>query len=203
MTNDQHCLLLVEVERGAEGSTGWTLRVYSQIRLGVIQLLARWIASAQNCPSVRAAATDAEVLLQVAGIVASAAPPDSSDGGGALSSAEQAVLSGGLSADERETVLSGQPVTAGIGAVFVHDAQRLLAVAASVAAMSAEALQAQVPTAVPSQRCATLLSCPARASHDYAAATASKEAAEVVEMTVRVGAQFLLKWGKHSLHVLR
>lgn len=115
-----------------------------QIRLGAVQLLARWIASVHNFPPVEAAGADAEVLSQLADVAVRVAPPVSSDGGTALSSAEEAVLVGGLSSDERQSFLLGQPVTAGIGAVFVHDGQRLLAVAASVAALSAEALQAQV-----------------------------------------------------------
>ena len=101
-------------------------------------------------PPARAADTDAEVLAQLAdGITSFAVPDGSSDDSTstALSPAEQAVLSGGLTPDERQAFQSGQPVTAGIGALFVHDGQRLLTVANSVAALTAEALQAQVPAA--------------------------------------------------------
>ncbi len=123
-----------------------------QVRLGVVQLLARYIASTNAYPSARAADTDAEVLAQLAdGIASVAVPEGSGDGGGnsaALSLTEQAVLSSGLSPDERQAFRSGQPITAGIGALFVHDGQRLLTVANSAAALTAEALQAQVLTIV-------------------------------------------------------
>ena len=115
-----------------------------QVRLGVIQLLARYIASADGNPPVRAADTDTEVLAQLADDITRVAAPEGSSDSAALSPAEQAVLSGGLSPDESQAFLSGQPVTAGIGALFVHDGRRLLTVANSVAALSAEALQAQV-----------------------------------------------------------
>ena len=128
---------------------------HMQVRLGVIQLLARYISSTDDKPPVRAADTDAQVLAQLADGITSVAMPEGSDDEGnsaALSPAEQAVLSGGLNPDERQAFRPGQPVTAGIGALFVHDGQRLLTVANSVAALSAEALQAQVPAAVSRQR---------------------------------------------------
>ena len=118
------------------------------------------MASVPSYPEIRAADTDAEVLAQLADALITVTVDSEDDdgghgdngiegtsnGGGRYSSAEVAVLSSGFSADEREAFLSGQPVTAGMGAIFVHEAQRLLAVAASVAALSAEALQAQVLT---------------------------------------------------------
>jgi len=117
---------------------------HMQARLGVIQLLARYIASVDAYPPVRAADTDAGVLSQLADGIANVAVPEGSSNSAALSPAEQAVLGSGLSPDERQAFLSGQPVTASIGALFVHDGQRLLTVANSAAALTAEALQAQV-----------------------------------------------------------
>jgi histidine ammonia-lyase len=50
----------------------------------------------------------------------------------------------GLSADERAVLQSGQPVTAGVGTLVVQAARQLLSAANPIAALSAEALQAQV-----------------------------------------------------------
>ena len=127
-----------------------TLILHEQVRLGVVQLLSRWIALAPQHPLVAAATTNADVLTQLADSLTSLPAADSGAAGvdgSAPTSAEQAVMSRGLSEDERRAFLTGQPVTAGIGALFVHDGQRLMVLAASAAALSAEALQAQVPSA--------------------------------------------------------
>jgi hypothetical protein len=144
-----------------------------QVRLGVVQLLSRWIALAPQHPPVGVASANAKVLTQLADSLTDL-PAAGSGGAGSggdaatMTSAEQAVLSSGLKEDERTVFLTGQPVTAGLGALFVHDGQRLMAVAASVAALSAEALQAQVPclgvlcfclpapTLVPTENCEQL-----------------------------------------------
>ena len=116
-----------------------------QVRLGVVQLLSRWITLAPQHPPVGVATTNADILTQLADLLTHLPAADGNEGDGtAVTSAEQAVLSSGLKEDERAVFLSGQPVTAGLGALFVHDAHRLMAVAASAAALSAEALQAQV-----------------------------------------------------------
>ena len=61
-----------------------------------------------------------------------------------LSAAEEAVIASGLTPDEQSALMAGQPVTAGLGALSVRDGQQMLSAAAAIAALSAEALQAQV-----------------------------------------------------------
>jgi histidine ammonia-lyase len=112
-----------------------------QVRLPVLQLLARFLAASAQPPALRAAASDTEVLAE---LLEALQQPPAAGALEPLSPAEQAVVASGLTPDERSALLAGQPVTAGIGALSVRDGQQLLAAAAAIAALSAEALQAQV-----------------------------------------------------------
>ena len=117
-----------------------------QVRLPVLQLLARFLAASVQPPALRAAATDAEVLAEL--IAALQHPPAATTTAALnpLSPAEEAVVASGLTPEEQSALLAGQPVTAGLGALSVRDGQQLLSAAAAIAALSAEALQAQVRT---------------------------------------------------------
>ena len=118
----------------------------------MLQLLARCLAASAQPPVLQAAASDVEVLADlVQALQTPAQDPNTCSSThhqlsllNPLSLAEEVVKASGLTTDELGSFFAGQPITAGLGALAVRDSQQLLAAAATIAALSAEALQAQV-----------------------------------------------------------
>ena len=117
----------------------------SKVRVGVIELLARLlqpgVALDDLLPS---AVAEADALPHLAAALPQRGAAAAKAAGAELSSAEQAVVDSGVSSEECAALAAGQPVTAGVAAVAIADARELLTAIASVTALSAEALQADV-----------------------------------------------------------
>jgi histidine ammonia-lyase len=120
----------------------------SGVRLPVVEALAA-LLNAGVTPALPAADSDGEPLAALASFlqgVGSAAP--AGPGGVQQSAAEALAAAGievpGLSAAERALVQDAQSASAGTAAICVQAGKLLLAAANAVAALSAEALQADV-----------------------------------------------------------
>ena len=109
----------------------------SRVRPGVVELLARLLRQQAPLEQTVPAAPERSALAALATRLAQQRPPPE------LSTAEQAVVDGGLSAEERAVLLAGEPVAAGVAMLAATDAQELLSAVAAVTALSAEALQAK------------------------------------------------------------
>ncbi len=117
----------------------------TKLRLAVVQYLVDLLNSGIPL-QLPCAPTDAVPLQQVAHAAAGAGLVVSDGKSSPLSEAlEQQHLSApGLSQQERSVLQSGQWVTLGVAAVTMQSARQMLLGATAVAALSAEALQAQV-----------------------------------------------------------
>ncbi len=118
----------------------------SGVRLAVVEALAA-LLNAGASPVLPAADTDAVPLASLAAFlqgVGAAAGPDGAQQTAADALAAAGVDAPGLSAAERGLVQDGQSVSAGTASICVQAGKLLLAVANAAAALSAEALQADV-----------------------------------------------------------
>lgn len=118
----------------------------SGVRLAVVEALAA-LLNADATPVLTAADVDAAPLAALAAFlqgVGAAASPDGTQQTAADALAAAGVEAPGLSAAERALVLDGQSVAAGTAAICVQAGKLLLTVANAAAALSAEALQADV-----------------------------------------------------------
>ncbi|KAL4421027.1 hypothetical protein ABPG77_007502 [Micractinium sp. CCAP 211/92] len=118
----------------------------SGVRLAVVEALAA-LLNAGASPVLPAADTDAVPLASLAAFlqgVGAAAGPDGAQQTAADALAAAGVEAPGLSAAERGLVQDGQSVSAGTASICVQAGKLLLAVANAAAALSAEALQADI-----------------------------------------------------------
>lgn len=118
----------------------------SGVRLAVVEALAALLNSSAT-PVLPAADADAAPLASLAAFlqgVGAAASADGAQQTAADALAAAGVEAPGLSAAERALVQDGQSVSAGTAAICVQAGKLLLAVANAAAALSAEALQADV-----------------------------------------------------------
>ena len=114
----------------------------SKMRLGVIELVVRLLRSEAQLDRLLPVAAERAAMQRLAAVL-----PQQAAAAGAqdLSTAEQAVIdSGGLTADERDVLATGQSVAVGLAAVALASMRQLLAATSAVTALSAEALQADV-----------------------------------------------------------
>jgi histidine ammonia-lyase len=131
----------------------------SRVRLAVVEALAG-ILNAQLWPCMPVADTDQQALSALAAILQGVGHA-CGGAAGRRSIADTFAAAGlaapGLSAAERAVVEDGQSAAGGTGAICVQAGKQLLAVANAVAALSAEALQADVST--PILPCSAVLCC--------------------------------------------
>lgn len=118
----------------------------SGVRLAVAEALAGLLNRGAT-PALPAAATDREALASLAAFLQGVGSATGTDGA-QLSAADALAAGGGeapgLSTAERAVICDGQAVAAGTAALCTQAGKLLLSVANAVAALSAEALQADV-----------------------------------------------------------
>ena len=135
----------------------------SKVRLVVVEALAAWL-NAQLVPTLPAADTDAAALAALAAALSGVgtACPAACLGGSSCAAgrvplgdalAGAGLTAPGLSAAERAVLVDGQSVSAGTGAICVQAGKLLLGLANAVAALSAEALQADVSAGLRGRGC--------------------------------------------------